>query len=59
MPVIDRHRYTVGLKFGYPTQKRPSEPPYCPKIEVDFGTNKSERYFVMPTRQVDDQKFFG
>jgi hypothetical protein len=28
MPVIDRHRYTVGSKFGYPTQKRPSEHPY-------------------------------
>jgi hypothetical protein len=30
MPVINvnRHRYTVGWKFGYPTQKRPSESPY-------------------------------
>jgi hypothetical protein len=28
MPVIDRHRYTVGWKFGYPTQKRSSEHPY-------------------------------
>jgi hypothetical protein len=28
MPVIDRHRYTVGWKFGYPTQKRSSERPY-------------------------------
>jgi hypothetical protein len=27
MQVIDRRRYTVAWKFGYPTQKRPSEPP--------------------------------
>jgi hypothetical protein len=34
MPVIDRHRYTVGCKFGYPTQKRPSEPPHCDQENV-------------------------
>jgi hypothetical protein len=28
MPVIDRHRYTVGWKSGYRTQKRLSEPTY-------------------------------
>jgi hypothetical protein len=27
MPVIDRHRYTVGWKVGDPTRKRLSEPP--------------------------------
>jgi hypothetical protein len=32
MPVIDRHRYTVGWEFGYPTQKRPSEPPYLESL---------------------------
>jgi hypothetical protein len=32
LPVIDRHRYTVGWKFGYPTQKRPSEPPQYPFV---------------------------
>jgi hypothetical protein len=29
MPVIDGHRYTVSWNLGYPTQKRPSEPPQC------------------------------
>jgi hypothetical protein len=39
MPVIDRHRYTVGWKFGYPTQKRPPEPPpiYLGKRTVDIN----------------------
>jgi hypothetical protein len=39
MPVIDRHRYTVGWKFGYPSQKWPSAPPYS------YANGASTGYF--------------
>jgi hypothetical protein len=49
MPVIDRHRYTVGWKFGYPTQKRPSEHPYSVQGEFPPLLKKNGvRHFPAP-----------
>jgi hypothetical protein len=54
MPVIDRHRYTVGWRFGYPTQKWPSEPliSTC-KCSLSFSVRSSSIAHSRPARDAD------
>jgi hypothetical protein len=55
MPVIDRHQYTVGWKFGYPTQKRPSEHPYI-YTHTNPDQSKKRRFVATDENEGDSEE---